>query len=261
MRWRALLPSPNRVKAVEAYQIFHISILLNNILPFRLGDGMRILSPPIRRNVPARQAVFVLVAERLIDAVTLAALALLAAPAIGLPLALPAIPALDWRFGTLIAAGALALAITAALQRIGTLPGLRLAARAATLKADIWAVGSIAPGRLTRTVGWTVAAWLGTLWLHFLLFGAIGVEGSLALAIGVTVATNLSMLIPATPANLGIFHVAAAAPLLAAGISPDQAVAYAVLAHAVNTVPPIVIGAACAVAAGGPFLRGRAAAA
>ena len=57
------------------------------------------------------------------------------------------------------------------------------------------------------------------------------------------------MLVPATPANIGIFHAAAAGPLLAAGVASDQAVSYAVLAHAVNTVPPIVIGFVCMVSA------------
>jgi phosphatidylinositol alpha-mannosyltransferase len=68
--------------------------------------------------------------------------------------------------------------------------------------------------------------------------------------VAVTLSTNLSMLVPATPANIGVFHAAAAAPLLAAGVSSDHAVAYAVLAHAVNTVPPILIGSVCALGAG-----------
>ena len=60
LRWRALLPTPHTVRAFEAYRSFHASILLNNVLPFRLGDSARVLSAPVRRSVPARQALLVL---------------------------------------------------------------------------------------------------------------------------------------------------------------------------------------------------------
>src|SRR3546814_1148769 len=58
-------------------------------------------------------------------------------------------------------------------------------------------------------------------------------------------ATNLSMLAPATPGGIGIFHAAAAGPLLIAGMDSDVAVAYAILVHAMNTIPPMIFGAAC----------------
>ena len=62
------------------------------------------------------------------------------------------------------------------------------------------------------------------------------------------------MLAPATPGGIGLFHAAAAAPLLVAGISPELAVAYALLVHVTNTVPPMLVGAAYL---GGPVLAAR----
>ncbi|MEX2376278.1 MAG: lysylphosphatidylglycerol synthase domain-containing protein, partial [Dehalococcoidia bacterium] len=59
---------------------------------------------------------------------------------------------------------------------------------------------------------------------------------------------------PATPANVGIFHAAAATPLLLAGYPAEVAVAFAVIVHAVNTIPPMVVGVACL---GGPAIMGR----
>src|SRR5690606_28850105 len=35
LRWRAMLPKPSALSRAEAVRIFHISILLNNLLPFR----------------------------------------------------------------------------------------------------------------------------------------------------------------------------------------------------------------------------------
>lgn len=250
-RWRTLLPAPHAVGRGEAYRVFHVSILLNNLLPFRVGDGMRILSPPIRRSVPAGQALMVLVAERLIDLITLLGVALVAAPAISRLLPTPNIPNPD-RVALLVT-GAVALLIGAGLMAVirafgfttRTPAGIALASRLLSLYRDIRVVTSPDRARVARMAGWTVVAWAGTLLLHYLLFGALGVSGSLALAVAVTLSTNLSMLLPAAPANIGIFHAAAAAPLMASGVSADHSVAYAVLAHGVNTLPPIVIGLVC----------------
>ena len=76
----------------------------------------------------------------------------------------------------------------------------------------------------------------------------------IVLAVIVTLSTNLSMLAPATPGGIGLFHAAAAAPLLVAGVSSDVAVAYALLVHVINTVPPMLVGA---VGLAGPSLAAR----
>jgi phosphatidylinositol alpha-mannosyltransferase len=196
----------------------------------------------------------VLVAERLLDLVTLTGVALVAAPAISRLLPAPAIPAPDPTVLVLLGGAVLlaAAGLMALIRAFGlatrTPAGVALVSRLISLYRDIRVVTSPDRKRLLWMIGWTALAWGGTLLLHYLLFGAIGVSGSLALAVAVTLSTNLSMLLPASPANIGIFHAAAAAPLMASGISADLSVAYAVLAHAVNTLPPIVIGLACLVA-------------
>ncbi|MEX2376277.1 MAG: lysylphosphatidylglycerol synthase domain-containing protein, partial [Dehalococcoidia bacterium] len=75
-RWRTLLPAEPGISPGDAYRIFHISILLNNLLPFRLGDGARVVSGPVRRAATAQQALVVLVLERLLDGIVLVCVAM-----------------------------------------------------------------------------------------------------------------------------------------------------------------------------------------
>ncbi|MDA0364446.1 MAG: lysylphosphatidylglycerol synthase transmembrane domain-containing protein [Chloroflexi bacterium] len=80
LRWRSLMPGQRAPGARATVRIFFVSILVNNLLPFRLGDGVRVISAPVARALSRRQAVSVLITERLIDAATLGACALVAIP-------------------------------------------------------------------------------------------------------------------------------------------------------------------------------------
>lgn len=248
------MPTAGVLDRTEAYRIFHVSMLLNNVLPFHLGDSVRILSPSIRQRVTAGQALVVLVTERLVDMVVLVALALAAAPWIGRLLPTPewpSIPGISVNLLTPVLAVLLAVLVGVLAVRVlpeRYQPAHLLASgveRWRTVWRDVVLVARIDRRKASLTLAWTVLAWAGTVWLHFLLLEAVNVPASLSLAIAVTLSTNLSMAIPTTPAHIGIFHAAAAAPLLAAGTSADHAVAYAVLVHAVNTVPSMLIGLVC----------------
>lgn len=248
LRWRALLPSDASLSRREAFRIFHVSIFLNNVLPFRLGDGARILSPSVRRDVPARQALLVLVFERLLDALFLAAVALLVLPLFGsreVPDVLEGVEEVASASTGLTASavGAGAVAFVLLLRRLQA--GRRIGRWLASLRSDLRAIAPLGSPAVSKLLGWTLLAWLGTFLLHYVLLDAVGYHGTFLLAVVVTLATNFAMLVPATPANLGVFHAAAAAPLLAVGAPPDLSIAYAVVAHAVNTAPPLLLGALC----------------
>lgn len=228
-------------------------MLLNNVLPLRLGDGVRVLSPSIRQKVTAGQAVMVLVAERLVDIVVLAGVGLLAAPWIARLILLPELPGWGGVSEGLLVAGFVVSLVVLAVLLARVLPeryrpsGLiaRAFRRMQVVWRDIVLVASVDRRKAAVMLAWTATAWVGTIWLHYLLLEAVSIPGSLPIAVAVTLSTNLSMAIPTTPAHIGIFHAAAAAPLLAAGTSSDHAVAYAVLVHAVNTVPAMLIGLVC----------------
>lgn len=266
-RWRSLLPTTPGISAGEAYRIFHISVLLNNLLPFRLGDGVRIVSPSVRRAATTQQALVVLVMERILDAIVLTSVAVIAVPIFlkdaRRPISALGLPSFDVT-PALIAAAVVALAVflgvTLAAERH---PAARDAwwrprTRIAALRRDIALLLQL-PAREVGVISMlTALLWIGTFSLHYAIFVALNVPTArvdpVTVAIVVTVATNLSMLAPATPANVGVFHAAAAAPLIVAGYPTEVAIAYAVVVHAVNTIPPMILGAACL---GVPAVRQR----
>jgi uncharacterized membrane protein YbhN (UPF0104 family) len=60
----------------------------------------------------------------------------------------------------------------------------------------------------------------------------------------VLLAINAAILVPSTPAHLGIVEAAAGAALIALGVAPERALAGAVLYHAVQVLPSTVLGLA-----------------
>lgn len=247
LRWRSLLPRSAELSVADAYRIFHVAILLNNLLPFRLGDGARIVSGRIRPAATMQQAVVALVAERVMDGLLLLAVALVAIPMFAASPRTPnpfALPGGGWTLAVVAAALAAGAFAGWWWHRRSHGFGGGAARRWHAVVEDVRLVLSMGWTQVSHLAGWSVFVWAGTFTLHYLLLGAIGIDGSLLLAVVITLATNFSMLLPAAPANVGIFHAAAVAPLLAAGVGADLAVAYSLLAHAVNTVPPGLIGAA-----------------
>ncbi|MCA9855846.1 MAG: flippase-like domain-containing protein [Dehalococcoidia bacterium] len=264
LRWRAMLPEPWKLSRVEAVRIFHVSILLNNLLPFRVGDGARVLSPSVRRVATLQQALVALVAERVIDGLALSATAVVVLPlffrATGRQAVIDGITApgngavLVLMGGFL--AGLVGLAVVARIRWAALRVLLR--ERIKSLREDALAVVQQPPRHLAL-LGWATAfAWGATFGMHYFVLEALNAPPSIVnpivLAVIVTLSTNLSMLAPATPGGIGLFHAAAAAPLLVAGVSSDVAVAYALLVHVINTVPPMLVGA---VGLAGPSLAAR----
>jgi len=259
-----MLPVPSALSHADALRIFHVSILLNNLLPFRVGDGARVLSPSVRRAATMQQALVTLLAERLLDGLALLGVALVVLPAffgatgrqaVVDGLSAPGRGAL-LMLGGGFAVGLIALAIIARVrwQALRTLVANQLQ----SLRVDALAVIQRSPGHLAYVATMTAAGWGATALMHYAVLEALNppeaLVGPLLLGIVAVLSTNLSMLAPATPGGIGLFHAAAAAPLLVAGMSSEVAVAYALLVHVINTVPPMLVGAACL---GGPELAAR----
>lgn len=221
------------------------------------------LSPSVRKTATLQQALIVLVVERVLDGLTLFAVGLIVIPpflrATGRRGFMDGLrgPGEDSVVAALAIAGVLLLAVLLAV-RVGGAVRAFIVARLHLLRDDMLLVFQHPPRRLALMAGATLIAWAGTFLLHYAVLLAFDPPEArvhpLMLAVVVTLATNLSLLAPATPAGIGLFHAAAAAPLMLVGFSRELAVAYALLLHVMNTVPPMVVGA---VGLGAPLLSSR----
>jgi uncharacterized protein (TIRG00374 family) len=63
----------------------------------------------------------------------------------------------------------------------------------------------------------------------------------------------LGLIIPSTSGGIGVFHAIATAALVLMGVQPDKALAYAIIAHAFDFIPNIIIGLAVTIIEGISF--------
>jgi phosphatidyl-myo-inositol alpha-mannosyltransferase len=254
LAWHAILraaPIWRRAKRRDAMQGTFIGVLMSATLPARLGEPSRALIvarrlgharetlPPVLGTMVS-QAILNLLAlsllgiamissfdpldasHRALLAATFAPMALLAVTV----LAPAVVPRADGRRA--LRAQALLAATRRAVRRMGE--GLRLfahprqAALATSVQLSAWAL-----------------QWLSCLlvWRAFGLDAGEGVAGAAA----VLFAVNITAVLPATPANVGVFQAACVAVLVGAyHVSTPDAIAYGIVLQAIELATAAIMG-------------------
>jgi uncharacterized membrane protein YbhN (UPF0104 family) len=215
LAWSRVLPA---IPFGQSLAALHVSTLGNHLLPFRLGEALRVTSVVRRARVPLAPAVASTVMLRAGDVLAVTALALVCGPQelrelLG-----------GWRYALAGAGVALTVLALLALRRVcaarGTalrLPPLRLAA----LVTVSWLLESV--------VMWQAAHWAG-------------IDLGFAGAVTVTALTIASQVVAIAPGGIGTYEAVATASLVAYGADPALALAAAVAAHAVKTAYALVAG-------------------
>ncbi len=235
VRWQRLIAPIGAVSFLPMLSYLLIGYLANNVLPARLGELVRSHYLGDREGLSRTTTLGTVVVERVVDFVVVVAIA---ASAI-LVLSVRGIVANAVLVGVAIAALlAAAVAIGIAAHR---LPG---AERAAAL-AERWprvreAVGKLRgglavagrPRTLLEALLLSVLAWGATV-LAFAAAGqAVGIELTIGQAALLASGVALASAIPAGPANLGTFELAAVQIATTIGVPEHEAFAIAIIAHA-----------------------------
>ena len=253
--WHAILQAAlprARVRLVDALQGTMIGVLMSSTLPARLGEPSRALVVARRTGQPRENLPVVLgtlVSQTVLNIVALAILAAIMFSSVdffnGHENALLTVA---------IAPAVLLLFVLLApiLLRYG--PGgtrWRRARRALTqIQGSLRRVrAGLSVFRKPRLGATAAAAQLGAWALQclscYLLLYALGIGNrtGIAAAAGVLFAVNITAVIPATPANLGVFQAACAAVLHAGWhIGVPTGVAYGVILQAVEVTTAILMG-------------------
>lgn len=248
LRWTAMLRSLGAsVRASDAATGFLGAVALNNVLPFRAGDVIRVVAFERLTGVPPSGQVGVLVLERLLDLFVLMTI-LFATIFFWQVDVLDEIVVAGFQFGALAVAVAILIFIAAprptrALVRWAEdkLPGLRPAGEALLRLSD--AVHTLSrPGFLLKVTLLSLLAWLFEGGVFYAVGRALGVAASseaalLALSVG-----TLSTIIPSSPGYVGTFHYFTAQVVSAFGGGQVGAAAYAILVHAILWLSTTTIG-------------------
>lgn len=249
-RWRAVLPlrrDGTRPAARRILPVLLAGYLANLVLPARLGEPVRAFLLSRREQISFAPVLGSVVLERVLDLASLAPLAALAALQVGAP---------DWIVrGTIVATviGVLLVVILVASGISRGVEGLErlLGARSGRVKAVLAQLSHFGEG--TSGGGWaqlgiayvlSAATWAFVAATFWLAAQSLGIDIRISAAILVAAVASLGTSIPSAPANIGTFEAAAVVALTALGVPAAEALAMALLAHAIVTVPFAVVGAA-----------------
>jgi phosphatidylinositol alpha-mannosyltransferase len=252
--WHAILaaaPTWRRAKRRDAMQGTFIGVLMSSTLPARLGEPSRALIVA-RRLGRARETLPVVLGTM----VSQTLLNLLALALLGIAV-FSGINPLDGHHGALIVAAlaplaalaamllAPALVPSAAVSRSARAEALRLGLRSCMARVRDGLSVFRQPRLAAQATAVQLGAW-GLQWMScWLLLMAFGLDGraGVAGAAAVLFAVNATAVLPATPANVGVFQAACVAVLVGAyHVSTPDALAYGIVLQAVEVATAVIMG-------------------
>jgi phosphatidylinositol alpha-mannosyltransferase len=253
LSWHSILaaaPTWRRVKRRDAMQGTFIGVLMSATQPARLGEPSRALI--VARRVGRARETLPIVLGTIVSQTLLNVLALVILGAV----TLSSVNVLDGRDHALMLialaplAALLALALApvlvppAALSRSRRLRALLAAVRRSLLRLRDGLRVFGKPRRASVATVAQLGAW-ALQWLScWLLLEALGLShAGPGAAAAVLFAVNVTAIIPATPANIGVFQAACVVVLVGAyHVSTPEAIAYGIVLQAVELATALIMG-------------------
>lgn len=251
VRWWSLFAAAQRPPMGAIGYALLIGYFFNNILPARAGEAARVIALHRRAATPKAEGAATVVVERMFD--VLALLIILFA-------SYPWLPEFSWLraaaiFGVFVVTVLVVLVVVivryddravhwllSPLRRLRR-EGLAERLEAAAVNATRGLVALRSPLIALRAMALTIASWTTLGISYWILMHAFGFELPLVAGLLVTVAINLSLVLPSSPAALGVFEAATVVALRAFDVPAAEALSYALVLHLLNLVPFLAIGA------------------
>jgi uncharacterized protein (TIRG00374 family) len=249
LRWRLMFAPERRPSTRPVLNALLIGYLFNNILPARAGEAARVVALKQSASTSRAETTGTVVLERAYDVLSLLLLLFVVAP--WLP-DVTWLRAAAWLGAILGLACAAAIVVLAAyrdrplrwalrpLARMPFLSGERIDDAGSNLTHGLAGLTSLRVALVAffwTTVSWVVMA--ASFW--FLTLG-FDLDVPPLAGLLVVIAINLAMILPSSPAAIGVFEAATIVALTAYGISESDALSYALVLHALNFVPYVVVG-------------------
>jgi uncharacterized protein (TIRG00374 family) len=248
IRWRLLLGP--QVSLSRCFWVINISYLVNNVLPFRLGDPARAVLIARSGETSTAAALSTVVVGAVLD--MLMVVLLLAGVA-------PFVSGAGEAVTTGAVAGVAALAVLAILLVLAFRPGWgkRLVrwglGRVPRIDRERWArmldglFDGLAPLRSGRRglalLAWSVVIWACVVAFYWAMLRAFMPHPPALAAPFMVSAIGLGMAVPSSPGAVGLFHaIARYALTVPFGVPADQAVSVAFATHAFQYILLCVLG-------------------
>jgi uncharacterized protein (TIRG00374 family) len=236
-------------------------LALNNVLPFRAGDIVRVVAFRKRLGVSSSTLLATLAVERLLDAGCLLALLAAFLPRLSRDILPAAAHTALMSLAIIVTAAALGSLIALRPARrllkrvehsrwLSDRPfGLRITAYVDGVLASLGHVASLP--KLLALIGMTAGVWLMEGAIFFFVSRALDVSTPPIAAWAAMTLASLSTLLPSSPGYVGPYHYFAMVGLAAFGAPKSTAAAFAFLSHAVLYLVITLWGGYLLIAAGG----------
>ena len=249
VRWRAMFARERRPALCPITKALFVGYFVNNVLPARAGEAARVVALRRLTVASAAETTATVVIERVYDVLSLLIL---------LFVVLPWLPHVSWLrtaviLGAIVAAGLVAAVIVVArfrerpfrfafryLIRLPFLPKQALGPASENFLHGLAGLRTVRVG--LAVFFWTTLSWLVLMVSFWFVMLAFDLKLSLLASLFVVIAIGLGMILPSSPAALGVFEGATVIALGAYGIGDSRELSYALVLHALNVLPFIVVG-------------------
>jgi glycosyltransferase 2 family protein len=241
LRWRVAAGRMRPPSGLRMVGLVFAGAAVNNCLPGRLGDLARALGLARGTGRPVSEALGTTVVDRAADILFFGACFAVTA------LMFPGQDWLPW-----VGAGTLAVVLVLGALCVGIVLGARrdpsgggrLRTWAAPHLRDLSSglTGVRSPGSALRLALLTVLAWTCLFTGFWLVTRSLGIDLGAAEVVFLTTVISLGTALPSLPGFVGTFHWVASTVLQVFDVPLSQAVAAAVVLHALSFVPTTLIG-------------------
>jgi len=250
LRWRSLFARGRRPGRAVVLNATIIGYLFNSIMPARAGEAVRVVVLAQRSTAAPAEIVGTVVLERIYDVVTILVIFFAVEQWL---------PHVSW-FGTAArVAFVLAVAIAAAvialsvygdrpvrflLRPLRRLPRFSPARVERTVEEVAYGLSGLRDGMVAlEAFLWSILAWMLSALCAYIVCLAFHLHLPFAAGVLVVVAVGLGMILPSAPAAIGVFEGATLIALKAYHVPHSEALPYALVLHAVNFFPFVLLGA------------------
>jgi len=246
MGWRTILQE--KISFKKAFLTENEGYLLNNVLPFRLGEIGRAFLLSRTTSLSFWEVLSTIMVERIFDVGLMASFLLLT---------VPFVIGGEWALQAALIAGGLVIAgftvlYVIARNKEGTIqlfnrltkPWPRLTEfgqdKLNSFLDGLAALQSLS--RFGRVFFWLLLTWILNFLWYFVLLKAFVPEAELLWALFAVGVVSLGVAAPSTPAYIGVYEAIQVGALALFGIETSTALAYAVVAHTLYFVFTVIIG-------------------
>jgi uncharacterized protein (TIRG00374 family) len=245
-RWWYLFPPRSEPPALVPATM--IGYMVNNILPLRAGEVVRVYVVARRWGHGFWTALATLIVERVLDSFVIVLIMTVVVLRIRVPRTLEVGAAVLLAIDV-IAVGTLGFLAVAPARTRGLIE--RLTRRWPALQERVLEIlGTFVRGlegvrtrtHLVPLALWTVIVWLIPVFITWTMFRALDLELPWIAAWVVLSFVGLGVAIPSAPGYIGVFHAAATIALTIFGVPATEAFGYALLFHAAQILPITAVG-------------------